>query len=212
MAVRKSKNIGRIVNGYLILDSRRKGRDTEYLIECQKCNSKFWKSRGFIKAKAICPCCENGRNYRNAKGYEHERLYERYRNILRRIYDKNRYIGVTICEEWENDYLAFRRWAFANGYDDSLTIDRIDNGKGYEPSNCRWISLKQQANNRKSNRIITYENMTYTISEFADHIKLPYNAVLSRINNGWDIEDVVKTPYKSRKKWSEMHEKNNIKD
>lgn len=211
MAVRKSRNIGNIINGYLVIDSRRKGNDTEYYIECTRCNSKYWKSRGFIRAKARCPCCENGRNYRNAQGYEHERLYKRYRNILRRVKDNNRYKGVTICNEWEHDYLAFRKWALDNGYDDSLTIDRIDNNKGYEPSNCRWVNAKKQANNRKSNHVIEYNGVKYTVSELSDLIKLPYNTVLLRINNGWSIEDVVKTPYKNRKKWSEEHEKNRVK-
>ena len=206
MALRKSKAIGHVIKGYFVIDSRRKEKDTEYYIECTKCKSKYWKSRGFIKAKARCPCCENGRNYRNAKGYEHEKLYQRYRNILRRVYDSNKYQGVTICKEWEDDYLAFRRWALENGYEDSLTIDRKDNNKGYEPDNCRWVNLKKQANNRTSNHIVEYNGKFYTISELSDQIKLPYNTVLLRINNGWKIEDVVKTPYKSRKKWSEKHE------
>lgn len=208
MTVRKSKKIGSIVNGYCILDSRRKRKDTEFKLKCEKCDSVFWKSRGFLKAKAICPYCQGGRNYRNAKGYTHERLYERYRNILRRVNDQSRYKGVNICEEWENDYLSFREWALNNGYDDSLTIDRIDNKKGYQPDNCRWVSLKRQANNRNNNRIVEYKGNKYTISELADYAKLPYSTVLQRIKKGWSIEDVVNTPYKSRKKWSEMNETN----
>lgn len=210
MAVRKSKKIGSIVNGYYILDSRRKEKDTELQLKCLNCNSVFWKSRGFLKAKAICPYCQGGRNYRNANGYTHERLYERYRNILRRVKDPTKYYGVTICKEWENDYLCFREWALNNGYDDSLTIDRIDNKKGYQPDNCRWVSLKRQANNRSNNHIIEYRDKNYTISELADYIDLPYNTVMQRIKSGWDIDDVVNTPYKSRKKWSEM--KNGIKN
>lgn len=208
MAVRKSKKIGSVVNGYCILDSRRKRKDTEFKLKCEKCDSVFWKSRGFLKAKAICPYCQGGRNYRKAKGYTHERLYERYRNILRRVYDSKRYKGVTICKEWENDYLNFREWAINNGYNDSLTIDRIDNNKGYQPDNCRWVTIKEQANNRRNNHIIKYCNKEYTIAEFAEFIHLPYTTVLQRIKNNWSVEDVVKTPYKSRKKWSEMNETN----
>lgn len=114
------------------------------------------------------------------------------------------------CEEWENDYLSFRKWALSSGYDDSLTIDRINNEKGYQPDNCRWVSLKRQANNRSNNRIVKYRGDKYTISELADYAELPYNTVLQRIRKGWSIEDVVNTPYKSRKKWSEINEQ--IKD
>jgi len=204
MAVRKSKQIGEIINGYYVADSRRKGNDTELLLICQRCGAEYWKSRGFLRGTAKCPICQRGRNYRNAVGYSNERLYERYRNILRRVYDENRYQGVTICKEWENDYQAFRKWALDNGYDDTLTIDRIDNSKGYEPSNCRWVTLKEQANNRSNNKIVEYQGKNYTISQLADCAKLPYNTVKQRIENGWNIDDAVKTPYKSRKKWSEI--------
>lgn len=205
MAVRKSKKIGSAINGYDILDSRRKEKDTEFQLKCQKCGTVFWKSRGFLKAKAVCPYCQGGRNYRNANGYTKERLYERYRNILRRVKDPTKYQGVTICKEWEDDYLSFREWALKNGYDDSLTIDRIDNNKGYQPDNCRWVSLKRQANNRSNNHTVKYQGKIYTISELADYVELPYNAVLQRVKNGWSIDDVVNTPYKSRKKWSEIN-------
>ena len=204
--VRKSKWIGKNIKGFNVIDSRRKEKDTEVYIECLSCHNKAWKSRGFLKAKAKCPFCNNGRNYRNAKGYTNERLYERYRNILRRVKDPTRYTGVDICEEWENDYLSFREWALKNGYSDELTIDRIDNSKGYSPNNCRWVSIKEQANNRTNNTIIEYEGKKYTISQFADFIKLPYGTVRQRIKSGWSIEDVAKTPYKSRIKWCERYE------
>ena len=204
--VRKSKWIGKNIKGFNVIDSRRKEKDAEVYIECLSCHNKTWKSRGFLKAKAKCPFCNNGRNYRNAKGYTNERLYERYRNILRRVKDPTKYKGVDICEEWENDYLSFREWALKNGYSDELTIDRIDNSKGYNPNNCRWVSIKEQANNRTNNTIIEYEGKKYTISQFADLIKLPYGTVRQRIKSGWSIEDVAKTPYKSRIKWSERYE------
>lgn len=58
--------------------------------------------------------------------------------------------GITICDEWEASFEVFRDWAVSNGYSDELTLDRIDNDKGYCPSNCRWATRKQQTDNRRS--------------------------------------------------------------
>jgi hypothetical protein len=61
--------------------------------------------------------------------------------------------GITICNEW-NSYINFKKWALENGYSDILSIDRINVDGNYEPSNCRWATSKQQANNRRKRRVI----------------------------------------------------------
>lgn len=59
--------------------------------------------------------------------------------------------GIRVCDEWRENFQAFYDWAMANGYRDDLTIDRIDTKKNYEPSNCRWATMKEQQNNRSNN-------------------------------------------------------------
>lgn len=58
--------------------------------------------------------------------------------------------GITICDEWRENFQAFHDWAMANGYRDDLTIDRIDNDKGYSPDNCRWITMEEQNKNKRA--------------------------------------------------------------
>lgn len=61
--------------------------------------------------------------------------------------------GITVCKEWEEDFVAFKKWAFANGYSDNLQIDRIDNNDGYYPENCRWVTVQTNSTNRRSSKL-----------------------------------------------------------
>lgn len=91
--------------------------------------------------------------------------------------------GIRVCDEWlgENGFEHFLEWALSNGYNDSLTLDRIDNGKGYCPDNCRWVDYKIQNNNTCRNHFITYNGQTHTIAEWSEITGIPYNTLSGRI-------------------------------
>ena len=103
--------------------------------------------------------------------------------------DKN----IKMCEEW-SDFRNFRDWANANGYDDSLTIDRIDGNKGYSPENCRWVDWKTQTRNKSNNINITRNGETKCLKDWCTELGLKYRSIFQRIARGWDKEKALTTP------------------
>ena len=106
--------------------------------------------------------------------------------------------GITICDEWLNDFQAFYNWSMSNGYKDNLTIDRINVNGNYEPSNCRWATNEEQANNRRDNVKITYKGMTKTISEWAEYLGVNRKSFSSRVTRKWDIDRIFNQPYRGK--------------
>lgn len=91
--------------------------------------------------------------------------------------------GITFCKEWEK-FTPFCKWSLSNGYEEGLTLDRIDNKKGYSPENCRWVTITEQTNNRSTNTNYTFNGETHTLSEWSKIYDLNYDTVLTRFANG----------------------------
>lgn len=122
------------------------------------------------------------------------RLYEIWQSMKSRCYNPNntRYHryggrGITVCNEWVDNFETFYEWAVANNYSDDLTIDRINTDGNYEPNNCRWATRKEQANNRNSNIKITIGNSTRTLQEWCEIFKVEYKTINARYNRNQNI-------------------------
>lgn len=91
--------------------------------------------------------------------------------------------GITVCSEWlgKSGFNLFYAWAIANGYSEELSIDRIDVNGNYEPSNCRWATDLQQANNARSNHLINYKGETKTLSEWCRALNINYMTIYHRL-------------------------------
>ena len=101
--------------------------------------------------------------------------------------------GITVCAEWLESFEAFRDWALSNGYRDDLTIERKNVNGNYSPENCRWATQKEQANNTRFNRLITYNGVTHTLSQWADIQGLSYDLLRKRLDRGWPIDKALTT-------------------
>lgn len=95
--------------------------------------------------------------------------------------------GITVCDEWQ-DFHTFEQWAYANDYSDDLTIDRINTNGNYEPSNCRWTTMKVQTNNKRNNRLITYNGKTQTESQWADELGISFTVLRNRLHKGFPLD------------------------
>ena len=130
-------------------------------------------------------------------GHRHDKIYKIWEAMKRRCSstkDKryNRYggRGITVCEEWAHNFQAFYDWSMQNGYLEGLTIDRIDVDGNYEPSNCRWVTKKEQNRNYSRNHYITYNGTTKCVKDWAEHFEINYATILWRIKTGKSLDEV----------------------
>lgn len=149
-----------------------------------------------------CGCynSEKREETKTTHGMYGTRLYIIWNNMKNRCLDENipRYgdyggRGIKICEEWKK-FENFQKWALENGYSDDLTIDRMNNEGNYEPSNCRWTNIIEQANNKRNNLLLTYKGKTKTLSEWCRELNLKYHFCYDRLLRGWRVEDTFEIP------------------
>ncbi|MBW7573895.1 hypothetical protein [Caproiciproducens faecalis] len=106
--------------------------------------------------------------------------------------------GVTVCDDWKNSYSSFKSWALQNGFMPGLTIDRIDVNGNYCPENCRWITQKEQCSNRTSNRILTYNGVSHTVTQWSEIVGISANTIFARLDRGWSTEKSLTRPLDNR--------------
>lgn len=159
-------------------------------------NGRSYSCGCFGRERAAEVCRSNFKTHGNTK----DRLYQIYAGMKKRCFNRHAYNysdyggrGITICKEWLDDWVSFRTWALDNGYNENLSIDRIDVNGDYEPGNCRWVDCVAQANNRRSSRYITYNNEEHTIAEWAKILNIPYKRLHKWIYKGKTMEEIMAT-------------------
>lgn len=100
--------------------------------------------------------------------------------------------GIRVCERWRDSFAAFLE--DMGPKPSGFSIERINNGGSYTPANCRWASAKEQANNRRNNRVITARGMTKTLQEWAEFAGVSKHTMKHRLNSGWTIDEILSVP------------------
>lgn len=165
----------------------------KYLCLCD-CGNKVIRTSRYLHRKETytksCGCKHGKANqkhgYATRKGKN--RLYRIWAAMRWRANKNNkrantyREKGVACCKEWADSFENFRDWALKNGYDENLTLDRIDNDGDYTPENCRWANSEVQANNKSNNTIIVVDGQSKTMSEWSKEKGINYSTLRSRYN------------------------------
>lgn len=173
--------------------------------------------RGFITS---CGCMKGKKKIKTmgTHGMSYSRLYSTWKGIKRRCkspkfrgYENYGGRGIRVCDEWlgENGFNNFHKWAIQNGYQEDLTIDRIDVDGDYEPTNCRWITNAEQQNNKRNTRYLTYKGETKNLHEWSKLTGIGKSTIVSRIDNyHWSVEKALETPIDVRFRRKERRETN----
>ena len=184
------------------------GRTRRYVKVLCDCGNTSVKDLGRIRSgkTTSCGCYHKdivGRLNRSHKETG-TRIYSIWQNIKSRCYNEKVDCfkhyggrGIIMCDEWKNDYIKFRDWAYKNGYRLELQIDRINNDGNYEPSNCRWVTAKENNNNRRTRKdavVLEYLGAKKPIKEWATQNGINLNTLYSRIKTGWTIKKALLTP------------------
>lgn len=131
------------------------GKCARFLCICECGNMAIISGHSLREGNSTkCKACAD-KERAKTHGNSYERLYSIWHGMKDRCYREGnisyKYYGakgIKLCPEWKSNFIAFKKWALSHGYDDSLSIDRIDNDKDYSPDNCRWATALEQIHNR----------------------------------------------------------------
>lgn len=180
---------------------KKEGRASRLIIVCRCACGKISHQRieSLRDGKAISCGCKKG-IFRN-KDEKRKKLYSVLRSMIVRCYYKKFPAykhyggrGIKVCKCWLKSPKAFIEWSLSHGYKIGLHIDRIDNNRGYSPSNCRYVTSAQNNRNKRDNVVIEFRGERHVITDWAKIVGIPLSCLLDRKRLGWSVEDMLTTP------------------
>ena len=152
-------------------------------------------------------CTSCGCLYKKVNSESGTKLYWRWNAMKGRCLRNKGYLlkGISVCEEWNNDFFAFKEWSIINGYSEELDLDRIDNSKGYSPDNCRYATKKQNSNNRDITVFVEYNSEKVLLTSLLESLGLrdKYVLIRARIRRGWSVEKSLNHPIIQTGRWKD---------
>lgn len=164
------------------------GKDINRCIlwECRcDCGKVFNATASNLRSGRVgCGCMTGGATHHKTN----TRLYTIWTSMKRRCYnphDKSYQKwygakGIKVCDEWKDDFMSFHDWSVSNGYNDTLSIDRIDYNGNYEPSNCRWVTSQVQTRNKSNNVLLSYNKEMLTVTDWARRLNVAQSTIKRR--------------------------------
>lgn len=208
---------GKVFNRLTVVkrvENNKQGR-AMWLCRCECGKTSVVTTSSLLNGKTkSCGCyCKEMTKIKNKEmftkhGMSFTHIYKAWRSMLDRCYLKKAFNypnyggrGITVCKIWKEDFTEFKNWAFSNGYQEGLTLDRIDVNGNYEPSNCRWVTQKEQARNRRNNKYITCNEETHCLSEWAELLGIKYPTLTTRFKKHGikSIEKAIEDIKKAKK-------------
>ena len=193
-------------DGYKQFNDGRKRK--KYYCKCD-CGKEFSVMGGALTSGNTTSCGCKRYKFDNTKHITHgmtkSSLYRVWVNMKDRCNNSNCKAyknyggrGIKVCREWNESSEVFMDWAVHNGYRQGLTLDRVDVNGNYEPSNCRWETMKKQANNRRNNATIEFEGESHTVTEWSEIVNIHRDTITYRLKQGWSVKDALTKPVKGR--------------
>lgn len=187
-------------------EERHKSGSVLWLCKCDCGNQNIVSSTYLINRDTkSCGCLHKAKlkNGNPKHGMCGTKFYNSWYGMKRRCTDKKHVAyyryggnGITVCDKWL-DFKGFMEDMYS-AYKKGLQIDRIDYTKGYNKENCRWVSVKKQANNKSNNRILYYRSKKYTLAELSEEFNINYGTLKSRLNTGMSVEDAINVPVQDK--------------
>ena len=166
-------------------DESRKGR-AYWICKCECGNTTVVPSCDLRSGHTQSCGCKWFESHNAKHKMKHTRIYSIWCGMRKRCYDPKDKVyqrygaeGITVCHEW-NNFLTFYQWSIENGYTDELTIDRIDNKKGYSPDNCRWSTHTEQNRNRCNTVMVHNNGKLEPLPKLCEDLNFPYRKACQR--------------------------------